>query len=230
MTTSLARQLHGQGDQTRENGEFLKALQLLDQAMLAYQKDGDKLGFAEVQSSRALTFRHLWQESEDQNYLILAKHAAEAGVEIAQKSTDKKALAIPLFNLAKIQEQLGEPAASDTYQEALDNLTNNPPTQHNRPGVVADFKIHLYTCLAKNGDQTALEKAEEAIKELEASDEPKYNKDVWVSGAYMKLAEILRTTNPEKAKEHLQKAKVIIDNNADLKLRAKQWEKLSRSF
>lgn len=221
---SPARQYLNRSGQARENGNFVEALKLTDEAIIAYQKEGDLLGAAEIQSSRSLIFRHLYEETQDENYLIVAKHASLAGVEIAQKSANKTALAIPLFNLAKIQEQLNEPAACNTYQEALDNLTNNPPEEHNRAGVVADFKIHLYACLGNVGE------VEKSIEELEASDETKYNKDVWLSGAHMKIAKILQTNDPEKAKEHLQKAKEIIDANPDLALRLKQWEKLAQAF
>ncbi len=231
METPKARQIHGQAEQARENGDFQKALQLSDQAMIAYQKEGDSQGFAEVLSSRFLTLRHLYEETNDQNYIILAKHTVIASVEIGRKSGNPKSLALPLFNLAKSQEILEEnEEACKSYQEALDNMTNNPPDQHNRPAVLADIKIHLYISQAKNGDQSSLEKAIDALKELESSDEEKYNKDVWLSGAHMKLAEILSVTNPKAAKEHLQKAKVIIDNNPDLKLRAKQLEKLTEKL
>ncbi len=231
METVSARQIHDQAEKMREDGDFSKALQLTDQAMIAYQKEGNIAGFAEILASRFLIFRHLYEETNDKNYLILAKHITMASVEIAQNSKNPQALAIPLFNLAKVQEVLGELSqACQTYQEALDDFTQNPPKEHNRPAVLADIKIHLYISQAKNGDQSALEKAIDALKELENSDEEKYNKDVWLSGAHMKLAEILSVTNPEAAKEHLQKAKVIIDNNPDLKLRAKQWEKLTEKL
>lgn len=228
MQNLSAREIHGQAEQTREAGDFPKALALADQALLAYQKEGDEKGFAEALTSRFLTLRHLYHETGDSNYLVLAKHTAMAAVEIAQSSKDPTALALPLFNLAKVQEELNEPSsACQTYQQSLDNLINNPPSEHNRAGVIADFKVHLYSCLYKSGDKSALEKLLQATTDLEGSNETKYNKDVWLSGAYMRLAEILRSNNPPQARENLQKAKDIIDTNPDLKLRAKQWEKLS---
>lgn len=69
-----------------------------------------------------------------------------ASVDIASLSQDKKALALPYFNLAKIERTLGEfSQARENFEKALNNIQNNPPDNHNRPGVVADFKIHLYT-------------------------------------------------------------------------------------
>ena len=41
---------------------------------------------------------------------------------------------------------------------------------------------------------------------------------------------VLKENDPQKAKEHLQKAKEIIDANPDLKLRKAQWEKLAENF
>lgn len=225
------RRIHGLAEQARERGEFLEALKLTDEAMIAYQSAGDSLGFAEIQSSRFLTLRHLYEKTNDCNYLVLAKHAAMSSVEIAENSGQKDALAIPYFNLAKAQETLGElQAAVVSYQKAVQFMQENPPISHNRPGVLADFKCHLHNCEYKAGDKSALERILSALADLEASDEPKYNKDVWMSGTYMRLAENLRVDNLAKAQEYFQKAKEIIDANPELTLRKEQWSKLAASF
>lgn len=219
-------------EQARENGDFGKALEFTDQAMLAYQVADDKLGFAEIQASRFLTLRHLYEKTEDKDYLILAKHAAMASVELAEASGNKEALAVPLFNLAKAQETLGESSeAVVTYQRAVDNLINNPPSTHNRPAIVADFKVHQTTCEYSAGDKSALERAESALAELEQNpDIADYNQHVWVSGGHMRIAEMLRVDNPEKAKEHLNKAKDVIDSDPRLTLRLSQWQKLANKI
>lgn len=227
-----ARNLHQQAEQAREDGDFLKALELTDQAMVAYQEIGDKIGFAEIQASRFLTLRHLYEKTNDKSYLILAKHTAQSAVELAEESGSKEALAIPYFNLAKVQEALEElPQAVESYKKALENMISNPPPQHNRLAVVADFKIHLATTEYKAGDKEALEKAENALAELEQAEETSdYNKHVWVSGGHMRIAEMLMQDNPEKARGHLQKAKEVIDADPRLKLRLSQWQKLADKF
>ncbi|MDO8619326.1 MAG: hypothetical protein Q7R49_05285 [Candidatus Daviesbacteria bacterium] len=228
---SPARQIHKRAEETRENSDFTEALKLTDEATVAYQSEGDSLGLSEVQSSRTITLRHLYENTQDKNYLVIAKYTAQAAVEIAKVSGLKGSLAIPYFNLAKIQEELDETEqAVISYQNALDNIVNNPQNEHNRPGVIADFKIHLYTCAYKTGDKSAREKAEQALTDLMASDEKKYNKDVWVSGAHMKIAAMLQVDDISAAQEHLQKARKVIEGNPDLKLRQKQWEKLSQTF
>ncbi len=232
---SEGRRIHGLAAQARERGESQEALKLADEALIEYQKEGDLLGLAEIEAEKTLIYRHLYQATDDQNYLILAKYSAKAGVEIAEKSGNKQSLALPYFNLAKAQEELGEYSkAVENYQKSLDNIIQNPPEEHKinqRPAMIADFKVHLFTCKYKAGDKSALEKAEQALKELEEGAEiAKYNKDVWLSGGHMSIAEMLKIDDPEKAKEHLEKAKEIIDANPDLKLRKAQWEKLTQTF
>jgi len=87
-------------------------------------------------------------------------------------------------------------------------------------------KINIY----KNGEKEALGDILAAISELEATNEPKFNKDVWMSGGYMRLAELLKDEDLAKAQEYLQKAKEIIDANPELVLRKGQWEKLAQNF
>ncbi len=226
-----AKDILTQAEEVREGGDALKSLELADQAMVAFQEAGDVVGLAQVLGSRTISLRHLFQKTGDKNYLILAKHTAMAAVEIARGSGQKEALAIPLYNLAKTQEELGELAdAVANYKEAVENITNNPPETHNRPSVVADIKMRLAICEYKNGDKSALQRAEDALSQLEASEEEKYKKDVWVSGGHMHLAEALKSDNPVKAKEHLQKAKAIIEANPDLKIRSEQLQKVEESL
>lgn len=229
---SEGRKIHGLAEQAREEGDFLKALKLTDESMIAYQQAKDTLGFAEIQASRFLVLRHLYEQTADRHYLVLAKHAALAAVEIAENTDNKQALAIPYFNLAKAQETLGEFSdAVTSYQKALEHMLNNPPTEHHRPAVVADMRVHLTTCEYKAGDKTAFERALTATAELEQAEEiSDYNKNVWLSGAHMRIAEMLRADQPTRAKEHLQKAKDIIDADQRLELRGKQWGKLAETF
>jgi len=232
MVESEGKKLSALAETSREQGNPLEALKYTDEALLAYQTAGNRLGMAEVLSSRSITFRHLWQKTEDRSYLMIAKANQTSAVAIARESDDAKALAIPLFQLANVQEALGElPEAVASYQEALTNIVNNPPETHNRPAVVADFKVHLATCEYKAGDKTALSRAETALFELEEAEEPDtYAKDVWVAGGYMRLAEILKTDDTEKARTYLEKAKDVIDANPKLTIRKQQFDKLAKSF
>ena len=54
MPESEGRRIHGLAEQARESGQPLDALKHTDEALLAYQAAGDKLGMAEVLSSRSI--------------------------------------------------------------------------------------------------------------------------------------------------------------------------------
>lgn len=218
-------------EKAREKGNFAEALKLTDEAMLAFQKEGNILGFAEILSSRFLTLRHLFEQTNDKNFMILAKHTVMAAVEIARKSGKKEALGIPLFNMGKAHETLGEYEKTvEVYKEATASMIQNPPEEHERPGEIYEMIIHLSAAEYHTGDKSALIRLEKAIEDLAATDEEKYEKDVWMSGGYMEIAEMLRVDDPDKAALALDRAKEIIDSNPDLKLRKKQFEKLFSTF
>lgn len=175
-------------------------------------------------------------ESEGRRLRGLAAQARERGEPLeALKLSDEAALAIPLERLATVQEELGLlDDAVKSYREAVEKIESNPPAEHKvpeRPAIVADFKIHLTTCEYNAGDKSALERAESALLELESHpDIADYNQHVWVSGGHMRIAEMLQSDDPEKAKEHLQKAKEIIDSDPRLTIRLAQWQKLAEKF
>lgn len=227
-TSELGRKLLKEAAILRESGKTLESLQGDQAARIQFLTDGDLLGAAESLAADSLAYRHLWQSSENANYLVLAKMVTMAGVELAEKSGDKTALAIPYFNLAKVFEDLKDTkAAAENYQKAYELVTTFPPASHDRAGVKADFKVHLVTAQYRAGDKTA--KIDEAIAELEKSGEEKvskYNYDVWLSGAHMRAAEVLWTDNKIAAQEHLNKAEEIVKANSELTIRKGQLEKL----
>lgn len=234
LVSDQGRKIHSEAAKLREQGKHLESLKLDDEAMITYQKDGDLLGLSEVLADRSIVLRHLYDETEDKSWLFIARAEMEASVDIAKKSDDKAALAVPLYNLAKVVEVLGDyHKAVDVYKEAISNMENNPPASHDRPAVLADMKIHLNYSEYKSGEKSALDRMIENIKMLEESDErqiSQYNYDVWLSGAHMSAAEMLREDDPEKARKHLQKAREVIDSNPELTIRKEQWEKLSKQF
>lgn len=216
--------IHIAEEEARENGDFLVALKLSDEATLLYQKKGNIVGLSEIQAARFEIFKHLYLQTNDRNFLILGKMSAKAGVAIAKKSEQPDALAIPLFCLAKayvLKEKYDK--AIEKFKEALEYL---PQSHQNRPAVEADIKVHLAIAEFRNGDETGLERAENALSDLAGAEENKYEKDVWVSGGYMKIADAIRNANLEKAKTYLEKARTIIESNPELKLRKKQLEQL----
>lgn len=227
MRSEKGHQLHKQAEHTREAGDFEKSVQLAQRAIETYEKDGDWLGASDACGSLSLSFRHMEKLDE-------AEEAAVKGIEIAEDHNLEGDRARPYFNLAKVQEQKGKiNEAVESYRKSIKIFQEENPSLHNRSGVLADMKIHLATCEYKAGDKSAYISALSAMDELADSDEEtvsKYNYDVWMSGAQMKIAEMLKSDDLEKAKKHLDEAKEIIDANPELKIRKEQWEKLAKDF
>ena len=68
-----------------------------------------------------------------------------------------------------------------------------------------------------------------ALEDLQKADEVDVNnKNVWLSGGYMSLAEMLRSDDPEAAKTYLAKAKEFITDDPRLAVRLKQWKALKK--
>ena len=226
-----ARAIHHQSLIKRESGEFLESLKLNAEALLKYQEENDTLGFSEVLADQTITLRHLYSKTEDQNFLLLAKHLLEAAIEIAKRNNNQQATAIPFFNLGKVNKELkAYPEAINAYREAISVQQKSPSEQHSRPAVLADFKVHLAEVEYRNGDKSAKERLIQALREIEESNEDSYNKNVWTSGANLYLVDLLKETEPLEAKQYLENAKKIIDSDNRLVLRKDQWEKLAKSI
>jgi len=232
MTDSKkGRSLHVKAEIARENGNFEKALKFTDEATLAYTKDKDYLGLAEIQSSRQSTFKHLFRQTKDKAFLILEKYAARSAVEIAQKSNNPQSLAIPYHNLAKYYYEARDYKNAALYfQKAVENLTKNPPKMHNRPAILADVKSHLYAAQFFAGDKSALRHAGDALKELKKAKENPYSKNVWLTGAHMRIAQMAAKENPDWTIFHLKEAEKIINSDKRLILRKKQLQELKANL
>ncbi len=231
---SNARDLIDKANTVREEGNFLEALKLTDEALVRTEEEGSSALFAETLSNRLLIFRHLYRNTKKRDFLLLAKFEAEAAVAVAESTGIKESLAVPYFNLAKAYEDLAQyPESVDFYRKALAAITTHPPKTHDRSGVKADFKIHLSVVEYLAGDKTAYSRLKLAIKELEDSNEKEvsdYNYYVWLSGAHLEVARILVHDDPTAAKNHLESAKKIISADSRLTLRRAQLEELLKSF
>ncbi len=233
MTDSQeGRRIHALAEEARESGDFARALEYTDQATIIYQCDNDLLGLSEVQSSRQSTFKHLYRQTGDAVYLTLEKYAALSAVEIAEQSGIKEALGIPYHNVGKYYFEAEEfKEAVGWFKKAVENLTTYPSARHARPSVIEDIKGHQYAAEYHAGDKTALDRALGALDDLQKADEAStYNKNVWLSGAHLRIAEMLIADNPSLAREHLKNAEDIILRDERLVLRKEQLEKLKAKF
>ncbi len=226
------RKLHAEAEHLREGGSIQEALLKIRSAQFSYIKDGDLLGLAEALASEVLAYRHLGEGTGHKEYLDFALRAARLSVEFAEKSGQKEALALPYHTLGKVLEDLNNWEEAKTYQEkAIGVMINNPPPQHNRPAYINEMRIHWLSDRYMCGEKEALSELDKVLAELEADQtEPKYNRDVWLSGGFMSKATILKNDNPVGARKAFVKAGEIIKSNPDLKLRREQWDRMAREL
>lgn len=230
---SNGRKLHKLALDAQEAENFPEALYRVDDALIAYNDDDHDFDFAEGLAMRSLTESHLAAISKKpRRWLISAKHNAMAGVEIARESGDSQAVGIPLFQLAKILEKLGDYVnALKNYDEAIAILSTNPPEMHGSPTSVANIKMNREICAYKNGDGDALDRVERILRELEATEGgTDYERKVWLSGGHLKMAEALRESDSSSAKAHLENARAIIESDPKLTIRRKELDKLASTF
>ena len=129
--STKGRELHGQAAKLRETEQFIDSLSLSDQSLFAYDVDGDELGFSEGIACRSITLRVYANLNNSKRLLTLAKYEMMAAVDLARQSGRGDALAVPLFQLANLQKELGELSeAVATYKEAVEKIESNPPETH----------------------------------------------------------------------------------------------------
>lgn len=225
-----SRDIHHEANIARElRQDFPASLAEADKAMKHYAEDGNMYGIAEALCSRALTLRHIADAMKVEAFRVQALHEVMAALEIVTKAGESKA--IILQNLGKIQRELGNiEAALDSFRSALQAQETHPHETQDRPGVLANFKEMVATAELGAGDDSALERAEAALAELEATDEDSYNKAVWLSHGHGRIAAALVERNPEVARRHYEAAKAIIDADERLKLSAGKLKNLAASL
>lgn len=222
-----AHQTHVEAEVARENDELVKALTLIEEALVAYQKEGDYEGFSQALQSRVLTYKHLFLLTKDNVFAILAKKDAEASLEITLEHKIENRIGSCYFRLGEVAMLFENyKSAVEDYQKALDTYTGSNSEK-------GDYRYHLGTALGKMGQ---LEEAKKIM--LQGLSEIQENRGevdpflthVWESGCYMRLAELLKNEDLDKAKEYLAKAQDIIDSDHKLVIRKRQLEEFKKTL
>lgn len=229
-----AREIHHHAELAREKDQdFIRSLELTDQALVIYLQEGNLSGAAEVQCSRFITFKHLYSQNPSPAYDAMARHAVLTAVEISNSQDNPTALAIPYFSTGKYYEEFPKDfsQAVTWYSKAVDAITSSPPPTNDREAVKVDFRIHLAFAQGMSGDQQSLSTLESLAQILSTLDEDQYNRDVWVSGAYMRLARLAHNFQlPEKVTIYLNEADQVANANPELTLRRRQLSQLRISL
>jgi tetratricopeptide (TPR) repeat protein len=239
MQDSKAHQLHAQSEEERElKHNFPAALSHIAEAILEYNNEGNLGGMAQAYASQAITYKHLGRIAPDEKkaraFFISAKMSALTGVKIGEETGNAEDATLPYYSAAKMLEEIGEGKEALVYFE---KAVNSPlPPQHNRLSVRADMKNHLAACGYRNAaspeeKKEYYEQAKAAIQELlHSNEEDSYVFNVWLSGAYLRMADMLYSDNPEESKQYLEKAKEVIQKDSRLGLRQEQYELLKNNL
>jgi tetratricopeptide (TPR) repeat protein len=221
------KKLHGLGSDAREKDRHLEALQYLDHAIVGYQKEENYVGIIGALGDRGLTWKHYFLLTEDKVYAVLAKKDAEARLEIVKEKGLDDRLSQAYFLLGEAEMLFEDYSkAIEHYQKALKFYKGSLSEK-------GDYRYHLGEALYRNNQK---EKGKNTmIKGLEeiksgASEVSDFLIHVWKSGCHMRLADLLRTDEPEEAIKHLKLAKEVIKSDKRLVIRKRQVEKLEKSF
>lgn len=215
------------GSDAREKDWHLEALQYLDHAIVGYQKKKDYKGVIDVLKDRTLTWKHYFLLTGDLVYATLARKDAEAMLEVA---TDKKLndkLSTSYFRLGEVSMLF------DDYPEAIKNYRKSLKYYVGSLAEKGDFRYHLGEAMYRNKQKKDGKKAMlDGLAELKkgASEVPDFLTHVWVSGVYMRLADLLRNDEPGEAREYLEEARKIIRSDKRLVIRRRQYKDLEKFF
>lgn len=224
MQSEKGRSIHALASQSLENGDYLKALQLTDEAMTVYQIDGDEAGFAEIQAMRMLVLNMFGDRTSDKKYYILAMHTAMASLDLAERAGAQAQIALAHGALGRAMDRAEKYLdAASHFDQAIEILPKTTDS-HNRKSVLADFKNHAATSRLSAGQLDQEQIALAALSDLDASgDATDYELKVWKSGGLMRLAAgMQRNGKLIEAKRYLDQAEEIAISDEALKVRREQ--------
>jgi|688.fasta_scaffold19462_1 tetratricopeptide (TPR) repeat protein len=218
-TTAL--ELQKQADVLREEGCSLEAIDAYNQAIVHYQENKDYSKMMEALTGRLLSWKHLFYQTEDRIYAFFVKKEAEAMSEIAKEHQllDKLHL-IHFLNGTSAILLKDYPSAEKEFAQAVELY----PSDHAEKG---DWLAHLGEAIYRNGrKEEGKQKILQGVQKIEenSSQIDSFLHHVWVSGAYLRLAKLLKPDNREESQIFFRKSKKIIDSDERLVIRKRQLE------
>lgn len=214
-------ELQKEADKVREEGSSLLAIDLYNQAIVHYQESKDYSSMMGALTGRLLSWKHLFYKTEDKIYAIFVKKQAEEMLEIAKTYNLLDRLYLIHFLNGASAILLKD---YNSAEKEFDLAIQLYPLENAEKG---DWIAHLGDAMYRNGKkeegQKILLNGVEIIKER-SSHIDSFLLNVWVSGAYLRLAKLLKTDNPDESQMFFKEAKEIIDSDNRLVIRKQQLE------
>jgi tetratricopeptide (TPR) repeat protein len=203
-----------------EQKQFSQALNHTDQALIAFAQDNDLAGYAESYSMRFHIFKHLLTYTNFIGHRFSALSNALTGAQIAQEHNLPNSY-VMFINAAKALDQDGQPAKAIAYYDLA--LTQMQQNAQIKKAVIADTQNHKDAILLEQNDSQAEQRILDNIEIIRNStDITPYERDVWLSGAYLRLTKAFLNKDPSKATNYKNQAQQIIDSNPELVIRKDQ--------
>lgn len=223
-----AEMLQRQADVLREEGKTLEALNVYNQALVDYQQKHDYNGILSVLSGRLISWQHLFNKEEDRIYAILARKEAESMLAIAQEHGihDRDYLIHFLFGKSCIFLKDFNSAEME-FKKAIELYPHDNAEK-------GDRLAHLGEAIYRNGRKEEGERVIlSGVQQIQAHqhEEDSFKINVWISGAYLRLAKILINDHKiEQAKIYLQLGEEIVLKDDRLVIRKQQLELLKNKL
>lgn len=219
VSATNVAELKKEADILREEGKSLQAIDVYNHVIVRYQEGGDYADMMQALTGRLLAWKHLFYKTEDKIYAIFVKKEVEEMLEIAKEHhlIDQFYL-IHFLNGSSAILLNDYPLAEIEFKKAIELY----PLENAEKG---DWIAHLGDAMYRNGKKEegkrTLLQGVFLIKERSSGLDP-FLFNVWVSGAYLRLAKLLKTDNLEESQFFLNQAKAIIDSDARLVIRKQQ--------
>lgn len=216
---ATATELQKQADVLREEGQSLKAIDVYNQAIVRYQENKDYANMIGALTGRLLSWKHLFYKTEDKIYAIFVKNEAEGMLEIAKEHQLLNIMYLIHFLNGTSAILLKDyPVAEREFSQAVESYPNDNAEK-------GDWMAHLGETIYRNGRKDEGKKLilqGVHIIEEKSSQIDSFLFNVWVSGAYLRLAKLLKPDNTEESQLFFDKAKKIIDSDDRLVIRKQQ--------
>jgi tetratricopeptide (TPR) repeat protein len=214
-------ELQKEADRLREEGHSLRAIDVYNHAIICYQQDKDFSNMLFVLTGRLLSWKHLFYKTEDKIYAIFVKKAAEEMLEIANEyHVFDRLYLIHFLNGTSAILLKDYSSAEIEFKKAVDLY---PFENAEKGDWIAHLGEAMYRCGKKEQGKTMILQGVCLIKER-SSQIDSFLFNVWVSGAYLRLARLLKTDNPEESHSFFIRAKEIIDSDHRLVILKQQLD------
>lgn len=211
------------GQQAREAGRTFEALDFLNHALDVFILEKNYARFAHALLDRGICWQHLYQfHGNDPCFAVLYKKDAEAVLEILQSQKIEQELDGAYFMNAKAASLFGDfTQAVEFFTQAIQHLPDENQVQK------GDWQTNLGRAIYYTGKHEAgITQILSGIEQMQAHADgvDDYTFRVWLSGAYLRLAEIYLLNDKQKSNEYLQTAKGILGDDSKFIVRQKQIE------